>query len=110
MKIRTLWKQMTFYDDDGNIIKEIPERPPEPPPDQVKSMDILDYFDRLAGRDPNEKPDFFIDLDSEEYQEINRKSKIIKSKHFFVREHIWFMTAIVAIIAGFILIMYSFNL
>lgn len=66
MKIRTLGEQLTFYDDDFNVIGEFPERPPEDPNAEVRMINIVDFEDRLMGIDPNAKPDFFIDFDTDE--------------------------------------------
>ena len=83
MKIRTLWDQITIYDDDMNIIKEIPERPPEPPPDKVRMINIVEYEDRLMGIDPNAKPDFFLDLENDErLKDVDEMPEFQEIKYF----------------------------
>lgn len=61
MKVRALGNQLTFYDDDGNVIGHDPPLPPEDPDERV--LNIVDFEDRLMGIDPDAVPDFFIDLE-----------------------------------------------
>lgn len=63
MKVRALGEQLTFYDDDGNVIGHDPPLPPEDPDEEVRVLNIVDFEDRLMGIDPDAVPDFFIDLD-----------------------------------------------
>lgn len=64
VRVSTLDDKVTVYDLQGNIIKQIPE-PPENPP-KVTYFNIVEYEDRLMGIDPDAKPDFFIDLENDE--------------------------------------------
>jgi len=64
VRISTLDENVTVYDLEGNVIKQIPE-PPETPP-KVTYFNIVEYEDKLMGIDPDEKPDFFVDFETDE--------------------------------------------
>lgn len=78
MRIRTLGNKLTFYDEEGNIIIEIPNDPPEFNDENCKEINIVDYEDRLMGIDPDAKPDFFIDLD--ELEEFIKKHEKVTAR------------------------------
>lgn len=63
MRVSALGKQLTFYDDEGNVTGHHPPLYPQPPEDQVRMINIVDFEDRLMGIDPDAKPDFFLDID-----------------------------------------------
>ncbi len=66
MRVRALGREMTFYDDDGNVIQHVTDKIIDNPDEECKVINIVDFEDRLMGIDPDEKPDFFIDLENDE--------------------------------------------
>jgi len=75
MKVRALGDQLTFYDDDGNVIGHDPPLPPEDPDEEVRMINIVDFEDRLMGIDPDADPDFFFDLKELEKFADDNKAK-----------------------------------
>ena len=76
MRVKALGKQLTFYDEEGNIIGHEPPLPPEDPDEEVRMINIVDFEDRLMGIDPDAKPDFFLDIDElNDFIEKHRKVK-----------------------------------
>lgn len=64
IRVSTLDENVTVYDLEGNIIKQIPE-PPDAPP-KVTYFNIVEYEDRLMGIDSDAKPEFFIDFENDD--------------------------------------------
>ena len=81
MRIRTVGEQLTFYDEEGNIIIQIPNTPPDLSIDEERMINIVDYMDTLRGKDPNEKPEFFTDLD--ELEKFIEEHKAVKDKGLY---------------------------
>ena len=49
IKVRTLGNQVTVYDNNGNVINQIPPPPSVPP--KVKYVNIIEIEDRIMGID-----------------------------------------------------------
>lgn len=74
--VRTLGNQVTVYDNEGKIVRQIPEPPPVPP--KVSYFNIVEFEDKLMGKDPDEKPDFFIDFETDErFRDITEDPEFI---------------------------------
>lgn len=102
IRVSALDEKVTVYDLDGNIIKQIPE-PPENPP-KVKYFNILEYEDKLMGIDPDEKPEFFIDFENDErFRDLFTENKLCKYKKRKVFRTLFYVCTFVIICSSFML-------
>lgn len=87
IKVRALGKQVTIYDNEGNIIEEIPP-PPEVPP-TVRYVNIVEIEDRIMGIDSSAKPDFFIDFENDyRFRDLSKEPELCEPPKFLTRETI----------------------
>ena len=101
MRIRTLGNQLTFYDEEGNIIIQIPNDPPEFNDENCREINIVDYEDRLMGIDPDAKPDFFLDIDEID-DFIEKHKKVVDSGYikYSTVDYVIFLMLFIALCVG----------
>lgn len=106
--IRTLDNQVTVYDEEGNVVNQIPPLPKVPP--ETRYVNIEELENKLMGTDSDAKPDFFIDVaNSELFREVEEEPELQTSvKHYRyhnVLELICYLLLFTgSVVAGYLLI------